>query len=186
MIASVRMLQPKGLPLHPPTFDACYQTHRRQVYHLCLRYAGGDAQLAEDLTHDVFVKLLEHLPGLDNPDDLGGWLYRVAANLSVSRARRTRSVLRRFLPAYGRAVPTFEPAPDRLIEQREAAVAAMGTLGTLPARERVVLCMKLLDGKSQREIADTLALTEGYVSKLYARAWSRLRAAGWEGDDESE
>jgi len=44
--------------------------------------------------------------------------------------------------------------------------------------------MKLLDGKSQREIAETLSVTEGYVSKIFARGWERIRAAGWEGDDE--
>ena len=43
--------------------------------------------------------------------------------------------------------------------------------------------MKLLDGKSGKEIADTLVMSEGYVSKLLARAWQRLRKAGWEVDD---
>jgi RNA polymerase sigma-70 factor, ECF subfamily len=166
-----------------PTFEACYRAHHRRVYHHCLRYGGGNASFAEDVTHDVFVKLLEHLPSLDDHEDLGGWLYRVAANLSLSQLRRSRSVLRRFLPAYGRDLPAIEPPLDVAFEEREAANAALATLRTLPPRERVVLCMKVLDGKSQREIARTLALTEGYVSKLYARAWQRVRAAGWEGDD---
>jgi RNA polymerase sigma-70 factor (ECF subfamily) len=43
--------------------------------------------------------------------------------------------------------------------------------------------MHVLDGLSQREIARTLDLSEGYVSKLLARAWSKLRAAGWEVDE---
>lgn len=184
MMTSVRRLEPKGQPA-PRTFDACYEAHRRRVYHLCLRYAAGDAGTAEDLTQDVFVKLLEHLPSLEDPEDLGGWLYRVAANLAVSRARRVRALVNRFLPAYRRSIVDVEPAPDLLIERRQAAAAALASLGELPPRERVVLCMKLLDGESQRAIAATLGLTEGYVSKLYARAWERLRAAGWEGDDEA-
>jgi RNA polymerase sigma-70 factor (ECF subfamily) len=167
-----------------PTFEACYRAHHARVYHHCLRYGGGNASFAEDVTHDVFLKLLEHLPALDERHDLGGWLYRVAANLAVTRLRRSRSIVRRFLPAYRRSVAEVEPALDAAFEQREAASGALATLRTLPPRERVVLCMKLLDGKSQREIAATLSLTEGYVSKLYARAWQRVRAAGWEGDDD--
>jgi RNA polymerase sigma factor (sigma-70 family) len=166
------------------TFTACYEAHRDSVYHLGLRYGGGDRSFAEDLTHDVFVRLLEHLPELNETHDLGGWLYRVAANLALSRRRRARSIVRRFLPDYGRLVAGEEPAPQLLFEQREAAALAVTALGALPARERVVLCMKVLDGKSQREIAGLLSLTEGYVSKVYARAWARLRAAGWESDDE--
>ena len=167
-----------------PTFEAAYKAHHRHVYCQCLRYGGGNPSFAEDVTHDVFVKLLEHLPALDSPHDLAGWLYRVAANLSLTRLRRSRSIRRRFLPAYGRAMETFEPPFDLAVEQREAATAALATLGALPPRERLVMCMKVLEGKSQREIAELLSLTEGYVSKLYARAWERVRAAGWEGDDE--
>jgi RNA polymerase sigma-70 factor (ECF subfamily) len=178
---SLRLVKGRG---PAPSFEACYQAHRRGVYHLCLRYAAGNPSLAEDVTHDVFVKLLEHLPDLDDPADLGGWLYRVAANLSLSHLRRSQSIVRRFLPAYGRQVASAEPAPDLLFEQRESAAAAMATLRSLPPLHRVVLCMKLLDGKSQREIAETLSVTEGYVSKIFARGWERIRAAGWEGDDE--
>jgi RNA polymerase sigma-70 factor, ECF subfamily len=165
------------------TFAACYEAHRDRVYHLGLRYGGGDRSFAEDLTHDVFVRLLEHLPELSETHDLGAWLYRVTANLALSRRRRARSIVRRFLPTYSRLVPHEEPPPHLLLEQREAAAAAVTALGALPARERVVLCMKVLDGKSQREIAGLLSLTEGYVSKIYARAWARLRAAGWEGQE---
>lgn len=166
------------------TFAACYEAHRDRVYHLCLRYGGGDVGFAEDVTQDVFVKLLEHLPALDARSDLGGWLYRVAANLAVSRRRRARAILRRFLPAYRHQAPREQPAPQLQLEEREAAAAAVAALRALPLRERVVVCMKVLDSKSQREIAGALSLTEGYVSKIYARAWARLRAAGWEDDDE--
>ena len=43
--------------------------------------------------------------------------------------------------------------------------------------------MKLLDGASQRDIARTLEVSEGYVSKLIQRSMQRLAAAGWEVDD---
>jgi len=44
--------------------------------------------------------------------------------------------------------------------------------------------MMVLDGKMQREIADDLGFSEGYVSKLIAKAWHRIKEDGWEGDDE--
>ena len=52
-------------------------------------------------------------------------------------------------------------------------------LQSLPGQERVVLALKILDGLSQREIAALLSLSEGYVSKLVARATARLGAKGW-------
>ena len=163
----------------PMTFATCYERHRKDVYRLCLRYGGGRSGWAEDVTHDVFVKLLEQLPRLSNVEDLGGWLYRVAANLSISRLRREQSSLSltRWFPA---GEETDESA-STLFEQHEDAAAAMAAIRSLPARERVVLCMKVLDARSQREIADILSMSEGYVSQLLARAWARVKAAGWEG-----
>lgn len=161
--------------------EAVYAEHRDRVFHWALRYGAGDAGWAEDLLHDVFVKLLEQLND-EAPQDVGGWLYRVTANLAISRIRRERSLLGRL----HRALVPHDAGrpPDELLEERAAATEALRLLSKLPERERVVLCMKVLDGRTQRQISEALGLSEGYVSKLAARAWQRVRAAGWEGADE--
>jgi RNA polymerase sigma factor (sigma-70 family) len=160
-------------------FEASYRTHREDIYRLCMRYGGGRPAWAEDVVHDVFMKLLEHLPELEDPEHVGGWLYRVAANLSVSRLRREQSWVGKLRVLLAGDDERDRPA-DEVFEEHETAAAAMETLRTLPARERVVLCMKVLDGRSQKEIAEALELSEGYVSKLCARAWERVRGAGWD------
>ena len=71
----------------------------------------------------------------------------------------------------------------RVRAEQDDAAAAMRLLNTLPPKERMVLSMQVLDGHSQREIAWMLGFSEGYVSKLLARAWKSIRAAGWEVDD---
>lgn len=161
-----------------PSFEAAYREHRPMVYRLALRYGAGRAAWAEDITHDVFVKLWEHLDALHDRAQLGGWLYRVAARVALSRLRREQSFVRKL----GRMLAGDEPIVPALAERADAA-RALAALSDLPARERVVLCMVILDGKPQHEIATTLELSEGYVSKLVQRAWQRLRAAGWEGPD---
>ncbi|HJZ83566.1 MAG TPA: sigma-70 family RNA polymerase sigma factor [Polyangia bacterium] len=167
----------------PLTFEACYAAHAERVYHWCLRLSGGDPSWAQDVAHDVFVRLLEQLPTLSDPDDLGGWLYRVTMNLGVSRLRRDRAFSGLLRRVRRRERLQAAPPPDLAYERREAAAAALATLRELPARERAVACMKLFDGKSQLEIATVLGLSKGYVSKLVARAWERIRQAGWELDD---
>ena len=65
-------------------------------------------------------------------------------------------------------------------EIREQAQRTLVALQALPTRQRIVACMRFLDEKSQREIAATLQLSEGYVSKLLARASERLRRVALE------
>ena len=142
-----------------------------------MRYAGGDRAFAEDLVHDVFVKLLEHQGSLD--DDVGGWLYRVTANLAISKVRH-RSVVARLresvsaIPLIGRVI-----GPREATELRQQLEHVEQVLAVLPELERTVLAMRLLDDLTQQEIAATLSLSKGYVSKLMARAEARVRSAGW-------
>lgn len=162
------------------TVETIYVAHHRQVFHLGLRYGSGNAAWAEDLTHDVFVKLAENIDRLGELDDLGGWLYRVASNLAISRLRRENSFLGRISAALSGEGERTSPGADVALAEHESAAQAVQAMTRLPARERVVLSMKILDDRSQSDIASSLGLSEGYVSKLVARGLKRLREQGWE------
>lgn len=164
-------------------FEACFKAHKDRVYRLGLRYGRGSESWAEDLTQDVFMKLLEELPYLSAHDDLGGWIYRVTTNAALSRLRREKSLIGRVHRLFAGPEEAEDRADDRL-ELSERAREAQQMLASLPPKERVVLSMKVLDGMAQREIARTLNMSEGYVSKLLARAWEKIKAAGYEVSDE--
>ena len=174
------------------TFASCYERHHARVHHWAMRYAGGRSAWAEDVTHEVFVKLGTHLPELTDEAEIGAWLYRVTANLAVSQLRKEGTFAKQVARWFGGAKDDADdaapetaavPGPDAAFDDKQAAGAAMKALQALPDKERVVLSMLLLDDVPQREIAKTLSLSEGYVSKLVTRGLAKLRAAGWEVDD---
>lgn len=158
--------------------ERLYAEHRDEVYRWALRYGTGDTAFAEDVTQEVFMRLMRALPKLEDPDQLGGWLYRVTANRCLSRLRRRR-LTRTILSTLG-----LNPESTNHIEAQVAARQdlqhVMQTIRALPAREGMVLTMLHLDGLSQSEIAQILGLSKGYVSKLVARATAKVRARGWE------
>ncbi len=166
-----------------PTIEACYRAHRDVIFHRCLRYGAGNVAFAEEVTHDAFVKLVEHLPSLADVEDLGGWLHRVAVNLAISRLRRERSWIGKVQALLFTSDASGHDTAIGSLERTQTAHRVLAALRELPPRERVVVCMKMLDGASQREIARALELSEGYVSKLFQRALRRLADAGWEVDD---
>ena len=73
-------------------FTALYTRHRDRVYRWALRYSAGDAAFAEDVTQDVFIRLMDRLSHLEDVDALEGWLYRVTANRCLSKLRQSRCV----------------------------------------------------------------------------------------------
>jgi RNA polymerase sigma factor (sigma-70 family) len=160
-------------------FEELYQQYAAQVFTWARRYAHGRSAWAEDLTHDVFVRAWEQRDQL-REEDVKGWLFRVTQNRAFTLLRREGSLAHRLKQTLSWGWHSEQPTtPEDALDQLQTTRAASAALQQLPGQERVVLCLKLLDGLSQREIAELLSLSEGYVSKLVTRATARLTAQGW-------
>ncbi len=155
--------------------DRLYRQHHRAVFRLALRYGLGDEAWAEDIMQDVFITLFDELATLDDHQRLEGWLYRVTTNRCLRKLRREQFMQRplvRWLLA-GEASGSLE----QQVFARHELERTRRALAELPARERVVVGMCHLDGKSQREVCEVLGLSKGYVSKLLARGLATLEEA---------
>src|SRR5215211_4492638 len=58
-----------------------------------LRRGTRDQAAAEDLLQDAFLRLAQEIAAGRSPDNVRAWLYRVAANLIISRARRRKTAI---------------------------------------------------------------------------------------------
>ena len=74
-------------------FEAIYQEHARAIYYAALRLLGEPA-LAEDATHDVFLKAFRKIHEFRGQSAWRTWLYRIAINhcLNLRRSRGTREM----------------------------------------------------------------------------------------------
>lgn len=157
-----------------------YERYRRQVFQLALRYGGGRVGWAEDVTHDVFTKLVGQSFSLVEVEDLDGWFYRVTTRRCLNRLRHERfaqsAPVSWLLRLSAGTVPTPETRALVSAELRQVAEA----LEHLPPKERVAVQMRFIDEKDVQEIADVLGHSKGYVSKLLTRAVESLRQLGVE------
>ncbi|MEZ4453277.1 MAG: sigma-70 family RNA polymerase sigma factor [Nannocystaceae bacterium] len=156
------------------TIDRLYRRHHRDVFRLALRYGLGDAAWAEDVVQDVFITLVDALDRLGDHDELGGWLYRVTTHRCLRKLRRERFLR---LPVVRWLLEAAQPprSLEGQIFARHDLERARRILEGLPPRERVVVSMVHLDGRSQREVCETLGLSKGYVSRLLARGVARIQ-----------
>jgi RNA polymerase sigma-70 factor (ECF subfamily) len=60
-------------------FEAIYREHSRAIYHTALRFLG-DPTMAEDATHDVFLKAFRHITEFRGQSTWRTWLYRITIN----------------------------------------------------------------------------------------------------------
>ena len=74
-------------------FQELYQTHHRRVYSTCLRMTR-DISEAEDLTQEVFIKLIGKVGSFRGESQFTTWLYRFTINQVLMHFRRVTRLRR--------------------------------------------------------------------------------------------
>ena len=154
-------------------FDEMFTRYHGRIYGYLLGMVG-DAEQAQDLTQDTFLKAYKALPR--TPDlVLPAWLYRIATNTALDALRhRRRLTWLPFTPDDEErwAAPGAD-LPTRCAE-REAVQSALARL-TPP--QRACLLLRARDGLSVAEAARALGLSPATVKVTLSRAKERFRAA---------
>ncbi len=150
--------------------EAAYRRHRGDVYRYLLRQTGS-ADDAEELTQAVFAEAAAALPRLERePESVIAWLYTVAERRFIDEIRRrTRRRQHVHLLHEAEAVEQSEYGA-------ETAKALRRAIASLPADQRSVVVMRLLDDRPFAEIAAELHTTEAACKMRFARGLAAIRA----------
>lgn len=149
-----------------------YDKYAAPIYRYSFRYLG-DAALAEDVTGEVFTRLLDAIERGRGPrDNLSAWLYRVAHNLVVDHFRQRSRAEGLPLEEGLMAAPDD---PTAVVEKRLAQQRLRAAISHLTPLQQQVIVLKFLEGFSNREVGEILGKREGAVKSLQHRALASLR-----------
>jgi RNA polymerase sigma-70 factor (ECF subfamily) len=146
------------------TATELFDRHHLAVFRYFRRMVGED-DLAQDLTQEVFLRVVEALPRYDERGRAVAWVFTIANNVLFDHRRRPeRSHL---------SLTDADP-----IAPEASHVAAFGfneALGLVPGSERGAFLLHELVGLSYERIAEVLGITqEGVRSKVF-RARKQIR-----------
>ncbi len=154
--------------------DAISELYRRyvgQIYRFCLFRVSDEAE-AQDLTEDVFVNMLESLPGYaDQGGPFVAWLYRIAHNRVVDHYRRQA---RRPTDELTETLPDQTPGPDALAAQNADIQELRQALPLLSEDYRLVLQMRFIEGYDLAQTARNMGRSVGATKVLQHRALRQL------------
>lgn len=136
-----------------------------------------DPEVAADILQDAAVTTLEKLRKgeIANPENVGGYLYRVALNHLRNHRRKDRSALSSADDI--QELPENEDDPEwQRVGRRQWADAARRLLEELPTvRYRDVLVRFYLDDRSRDEVCAEFQLTPEHFNRVIFRARARFR-----------
>ncbi len=161
-------------PWAPPTWEEIVVQHSARVYRLAYRLTGNPHD-AEDLTHDVFVRVFRSLHSY-TPGTFEGWLHRITTNVFLDRMRRKQRIRFDALPedAAGR-MATSEPGPEQVYDATHLDDDIQRALDALAPEFRAAVVLCDIEGLSYEEIAATLGVKLGTVRSRIHRGRAALR-----------
>lgn len=156
---------------------ALYDRHYDAVYRYCY-YRVGDAYLADDLTGEVFARMVDKLDTFRvRGRPLLAWLYTIARNLVVDEHRQNGKTRQVSLDEAVALDAGGEGNPVRNVERQLQAECLAAALEYLTEDQRQVILLKFMEDHGNGQIARMLGKSEGAVKALQHRALKALRRA---------
>jgi RNA polymerase sigma-70 factor (ECF subfamily) len=137
----------------------------------------GDPEAAADILQDAIVTTLQKLRNgqIDNPQFIGGYIYRVALNHLRNYRRKDKSELSDARDVETLADQANVPA-DTQLQRGQWAKMARNVLRALPtSRDREILIRFYLDEENKDSICSSLGLSEAHFTRVIFRARNRFR-----------
>lgn len=148
-----------------------YQMYAARIYRY-VAYRVGAAADAEDLTAEVFVRMVKSLPLYkDTGKPFEAWLYRIAS-ARVADFHRKRS--RRMVADLTDNMIDHQPQPEESLLKKQEITELRQALQALSRDEQQVLILRFVEHKSHQDVADIINKSVSAVKSLQHRALLRL------------
>lgn len=167
--------------------DACLGGDMEAFGQVVERYRGRlfrvaygmlrNAEDAEDVVQESFVRAYEALERFDRRRPLGPWLVAIASRLSIDRIRgRGRAKRLRQETSMDTALQPLPPQDaEGGMQRRELRQALNAAVAALEGRMRAVLILRDVEGFSGEEVAEMLGIEPATVRVHLFKARARLR-----------
>jgi RNA polymerase sigma-70 factor (ECF subfamily) len=159
-----------------PSWEDIVRDHSARVYRLAYRLTGNQHD-AEDLTHDVFVRVFRSLQTY-RPGTFEGWLHRITTNLFLDRARRRQRIRFDALSEDAAArIRSTTPGPEEAFAASHLDDDVQRALDALAPQFRAAVVLSDIEGFTYEEVSQTLGIKLGTVRSRIHRGRSQLRQA---------
>jgi RNA polymerase sigma-70 factor, ECF subfamily len=139
------------------------EKHSDTIIRICFSYMKNIND-AEDLTQEVFVKLMEKRPHFESDEHEKAWIIRVAINLCKNRLKT----------AWFRKTVSLDEVNFNFTSKENEVLSAVHKL---PEKYRVVILLYYFEGYSISEIASILGERESTIGSKLFRARKLLKAS---------
>lgn len=143
---------------HVAAFDELYSRYGQKMHSYFFRMLWKNRELAEDLTQDLFVKVIKHAEGFSAEKNFSTWLYSIANNMCKNEYRK-KEVRSQHLQVVKPRESVDAVSPD----MRRFREAVHNCTNELPEEKKALYILRFQENLSVPDISKILSIPEGTI-----------------------
>ncbi|MGM0878848.1 MAG: RNA polymerase sigma factor [Bacillota bacterium] len=153
--------------------EEIYELYYTDVYKFLICFTGNRND-AEDLTQEVFMKVLKAHSNFNNQSKLKTWILSIAKHVAIDQMRR-KKFLSIFKESFLNQIPSNQKSPFEVLQINENKKLLYDAIATLKPNYRAVIILRGINEFSIKETSEILECKESKVKVDYHRALSVLK-----------
>ncbi|MCM3387875.1 RNA polymerase sigma factor [Ureibacillus chungkukjangi] len=150
-----------------------YNQHYLDVYRFLVCFSGNQND-AEDLTQEVFIRVLKSLPNFKTDSNFKTWIFSIAKHVALDHYRKKKfSTI--FKEGFFSKLESKEKKPDEEYEKTELEHYVHEAISKLKPNHRAAVILRGINEFSVKETAEILQCSEAKVKVDYHRALKDLK-----------
>ncbi|ARK22855.1 sigma-70 family RNA polymerase sigma factor [Sporosarcina ureae] len=158
-------------------FQRLYEDYNRDVFNFLI-YLTRNREVAEDLMHEVYVRVLKSYGRFEGKSSEKTWLFAIAKNVSIDYFRKQSTIKKHTNIHFDwetQQLTATDKLPEHFIEADEQQKQLLEVLHTCTGDQKMVILMRFFQDLSVAETAEVLDWTESKVKTTQHRAIKALK-----------
>jgi len=147
---------------------------KNQLYRLAHRITG-DQQEAEDVVQDTMIKVWNRRDSWAQIENIEAFCLATCRNLALDHTRRAAFIAPSIDGQQADEPTAPQPSPEEQASQHDRVELVKALINKLPEKQRSCIHLRDIEGKSYKEIATVLDITEDQVKVNIFRARQAIR-----------
>ena len=155
-------------------FTLTYNKFKKPLFNYACKIVKSE-MFAEDICHNVFLKLYDNLERIRNVERIEVWIFTTARNEIFSHFRKNKNRIEESFELHEDKLPVNNLFDD--IEQKELIDLIEAELSEMESSQSEVYYLKEYSGLSYKEIAAIMNITEDLVRSRIFKVRQKLKTA---------
>lgn len=158
-------------------FEEIYEKYHRDIFQF-LFYLVRDRHKAEDLTQEVYIRVIKSIDRFEHRSSLKTWILSIARNVAIDHFRKEKKKRNMLLSQFeekGFDIRDEQKIPEEIAVQNDQIQQLYRCLQLCTVDQQTVLIARFIQDLSIAETAEVLGWTQSKVKTTQHRAIKQLK-----------